>query len=292
MINEISFRITPEGQLVPGFRPERINPCKIMGLFDVNTECMYQICTYYGFHGKRREIFPAFAKEMGIVPKIARDQWNWGIRRDAGIPQKLWNACWMNMCVSELADDIVAACAKNKVLVTQLMADGQENLTPLILLAGYTPEEWKQQLGKGLWRQLANNSFSRNLLIATRAPIQCLKHSAHLPSTVLKNLNRHHRLKDSVLFWDALDSRLTYFPTYKAVNRYFDNEGYWVITDTIGMCLQTGITFNPKWSPNRMLEVHDELTKKLQLNQYPTHQLMDEHTVDLGEWQFTRLTSA
>ena len=54
---------------------------------------------------------------------------------------------------------------RNLELLIQAVKDGQNNILPIIMLYGKNPAELREKLGKGLWKRICANSFSRNAQI-------------------------------------------------------------------------------------------------------------------------------
>lgn len=152
---------------------------------------------------------------------------------------------------------------ENKAILDQALKDGQKNITPILNLLGKTPKEAKEMLGKGLWKSLCGNTFSRNLKIAEkvfslsyRYPVQflqgVLKHLQSLPTTLIP-----HRMSEQFGISVVANTMKGKWKNTAEVGR------------TVGFVNETVLMFRrvyghdpdgiSKWSLRRIKEEHDRL---------------------------------
>lgn len=153
---------------------------------------------------------------------------------------------------------------EHEELLAQSVKDKTTHLNPLLNVTGKTPKELREILGKGLWKQLAKNSYSRNKLLAqevgywaTHGLTEALKNYTErwnkVPSTLLKA-----GVKSPVTanIYKNSGIPLTHFlkKTPEAIR--FQR----LVSDTELMLLALeGRYLNPEWSKRRVEEEHDRL---------------------------------
>lgn len=179
-------------------------------------------------------------------------------------------------------------------LLQRAEADGLRHLFPLIAAYGEAPYELKRRFGKSVWRKLAGNTFSRNMLLASTGTTD----HVDVPSTVLKTvvyngytsvsrelcmvaINLHDTYKDAA---DWLVSHMN-APGVTIVERN-------TVRDTIDIAQQLGLHVNLEWSSARWQAEHDRMTKLLNAQQYSKEPMLPEHCVQLGDYVAVRLCSA
>ena len=189
---------------------------------------------------------------------------------------------------------------RSRLVISQLMRDGLRHLIPLAMLLGEDPKHMKLLLGKSLWKKLARNSVSRNMLIYSACnsfrnitpPLedddQLYKRIAmaqELPSTILKYASR--------MDMERLLLAKTVAPTYKRAAEIAKTNEVIILQDTIRMASQLGLKFNPlPYDQGRVARKHDEYIKRLRMRQYSPIPFQPQHVFEQGEWQATRLNNA
>lgn len=158
----------------------------------------------------------------------------------------------------------ISSVTEHEELLAQSVKDRTTHLNPLLNVTGKTPKELREILGKGLWKQLANNSYSRNKLLAhevaywaTHGLTEALKNYAErwskVPSTLLKAGVRSPVIAN---IYKNSGIPLTHFlkKTPEAVR--FQH----LVNDTELMLLSLeGGYLNPEWSKRRVEEEHNRL---------------------------------
>jgi hypothetical protein len=159
--------------------------------------------------------------------------------------------------------NLVIKVYKCKPLLDQLVEDGIFNLSPIVLLFGLPPKELKEKLGKAVWKRVANNSFTRNKLIANssnmfKAPeyiIDKLSRVSLLPSTLLNTIDPPYHDKElSTLSSIWKNSRRPYKDLKVQHIRYY--------YDVIFMATQLGKSPKPKvWDD--VVKLHDRYVEEI-----------------------------
>lgn len=141
----------------------------------------------------------------------------------------------------------------------QAEKDGIRNITPLIAVYRKTPSELKDYFGKGLWKKLCKNSYTRNTLLVKKFREDELKDNLHIPSTILEGRlpvtsfwvwkNYGGTMKESIFKGDW-----TEMETEK-------RRAYSLFDDTLRMSRTLGQIFSHDWSARKMEEKHGEYTR-------------------------------
>lgn len=147
-------------------------------------------------------------------------------------------------------------------LILEAAADNLHNIVPLIISYNKSPQELRQLLGKGLWRQLSHNSFSRNLAFvhvrnraASTGHNLDLKDLLDIPTRILTLMETSpYGLKAARLVPGTAKAA-----DYMSVCR--------IIEDTIMML---GPRFNFNWSLSRIHEEHDKAAQEALERRYNT----------------------
>lgn len=158
----------------------------------------------------------------------------------------------------------ISSVTEHEELLAQSVKDKTVHLNPLLNITGKTPKELREILGKGLWKQLAKNSYSRNKLLAkeldylaARGLTESLKEYAErlnkIPSTLLR---AGVKSRATASIYKNSGIPLTHFlrKTPEAVKFMH------LVSDTKLMLLSLeGGYLNPEWSKRRVEEEHDRL---------------------------------
>lgn len=163
-------------------------------------------------------------------------------------------------------DNLYLKVVKNWDLIQEVNNDGLKNILPFIAYLGKTPQQLRNDLGKGLWKKVCANSYSRNILLAQKVNGQriglrqtdnvkpILQGLIEIPSTAL-------RVKDEpdAFYWAA---RAVGVPLKKAI-KGLSTQGsdirkmYDLARDTKYMLQTMRLPFSLNWSVRRMKEEHD-----------------------------------
>lgn len=175
--------------------------------------------------------------------------------------------------------------------------DGLHNILPIVVATGKSPQELRKELGKGVWKTLANNSLNKNKNIVLNVNADVRAHysadertiamRAELPSTVLKafrghslsmleHVSKHYRgqwtskkspqpkLADLVSGRAKLEPKR---PNWASISN--------TVNDTKWMADKLNAPFDAEWTPRKMQERHDQYAKEI---------MKLKHSPDPIEW--------
>jgi hypothetical protein len=153
---------------------------------------------------------------------------------------------------------------KHEALLRQAVADGQTNLLPILTATGKTPQELKKEMGKS-WKVLCKNSLNKNKAVA-RAYWE-IRNPAYLgnvltflgtkPTTVLETYSGEDQ---------NVISHVT--AHYRGSWGKFDSKIGRQLRDTQMLASQLEKPFDPLWSPRRMKEEHDSMSREITARRY------------------------
>jgi hypothetical protein len=168
-------------------------------------------------------------------------------------------------------------------VIKEIQTDKIDNIIPISFFLGLTPKELKSTLGKGLWKKLCRNTFTRNLLIAKSSRLGYYNESVlerievlnQLPSSVLKR-----GYKSPVQFSEAgvwlCNNNLHKREDIRNIQHIFD--------DTRNMASQVGKKFTPeKWSLNKLREKHEEYSQIINDRKYSPQALPSMKNITIKE---------
>lgn len=218
-----------------------------------------------------KEFYQEFNNTFGVTPKRALriiNKLRWKVLLGEGgwlSPKQIFKYCYFGTYKRALCRDTLGFLHEYKDKINQCLLDNQENLVPIIINTGKTPEELKKSLGKSVWKKIANNSFSKNKLL-----IECYGESGLQPSRV--NL-AYSTLKlfygrcegEYVEICDRLARQARVLSKKKEYQEIRD-----IVNDTIDMAEQLEVEINPNWSLNRWREEHDNFSRQLLTQEYST----------------------
>lgn len=133
--------------------------------------------------------FKSFYKEFHVtcerVARIVRAF----VYKTHGLPLKKWSGLFHGG-VTGFSDNFI----KMMEHVWQADSDGNNNITPLMVYMSMTPDELKRVLGKGLWKSLCKNTYSRNLKLCKALPSRVvgfdLTHNCETVKSYLREGNK------------------------------------------------------------------------------------------------------
>lgn len=184
-----------------------------------------------------------FTKAYAVTPSHFCKVFNAAVWKSAISPYKEFQSLYFGKGrVNQLAFiDVVSRYD----LLKQALKDNQKNIIPILNRHGKTPQELKEELGKGLWKKLCANSFYRNNLIANTTGIY--ERIIKWDSGALKGNRPHAR------HWAKNVCKVPYA---KMKGQY--TEEVQLFLDTERMAGNMGLPFNENWSKLKMKEKHDE----------------------------------
>lgn len=165
----------------------------------------------------------------------------------------------------------------NKNILQEVYDDGLHNLLPLVAATGKTPQQLKQEY-KGVWKELSKNTLHRNkTIVESVCGKDWSKKYAHrnfpdaskMPTTVLEMFSgygyevQEHITKHYKGRWSTKNQTT-------AVN-WIDVS--YKVTDTKLLANQLEQPFDPKWSPRKMHEKHEEYTQLINARRYSSDKI-------------------
>lgn len=207
---------------------------------------------------KTKEYYRAVNDVLGVAPRVYLKAFNFHMynhlvaRFDNFHVKKLcFNYPAKKLCPSKLRN-------LNKISATldQLKKDNLYHLAPIVFKLRKDPSELKKEFGKGAWKKVSKNSFSRNNLlmhVQSKNP-EVLKEFNTLPSSLLKytsvtNLNFLHWVEGK------MKGKWNKKREIELANHTF--------IDTERMAGQLGEPFNLNWNPEEMKAAHDRYMQQV-----------------------------
>jgi hypothetical protein len=191
----------------------------------------------------------------------------------------------------------------NKVLSTlpileQAHVDKQTHLMPFLMSSRRTPQELKVILGKGLWKKLCANTYSRNRALAESSSIDYWQH----------NDMQHGDFKREIGFLNTVPTSLLKYTSYSHGTLDWlrvNCKGIWnkpadlkrqadIFRDTARMLSAETATQSESdlqvkminWSCKRVQEEHDLATKRTFARRYSKDQYNWSNHVHIGPFSF------
>lgn len=227
-------------------------------------------------HGGKGDVNKEFTKKYGMTPttfskmhnKLVTDLWIDPVRE---LSKRL---CFDNS--RRPKEYLMHKLHDNLPAIKQAQEDGIDNVIPLLMATGSSPEQLKKDLGKSLWKSLCKNSFTRNSHIAKlvmRLPHYYgnnLKLLNSFPSKYLKKGGRFYLDFTEASLW-VVNNNLydnTYDSPYRRHSGFIHLYG-----DTETMSKQLGKPFNKSWTLAQMERKHEEYTQLVNLRKFSPERL-------------------
>jgi hypothetical protein len=157
----------------------------------------------------------------------------------------------------------IAQLNTSKDLLNEVYNDKLYNLLPVVNALGKSPKELKDIYGKS-WKNVTKNSVTKNKLLVNhyrygKDEKRKELFEADIPSTLLKYSNEF-----------PIQSLIYLKEHFKGQWKNYDEMKKWVniFTDSSRLAEKLDKKFNPKWSPRRMKEEHDRMSKELAARRY------------------------
>lgn len=175
----------------------------------------------------------------------------------------------------------------DKIVVCQ--NDRQRNLIPLCVALKSTPKHIKDKVPKHVWKQLINNSLTRNGLIARdidseKNPWNDLLENVQLSSCLIKSGYGTQAIRYNMHGTGLVEGLKTiYLNNIAKENRFLSNkvklrETWDLLIDTTEMAEELDKPVNYNWKLNRWLEEHNKFSKEITARKFSdvrfTHKLM------------------
>lgn len=121
-----------------------------------------------------------FTEEFGITPNKLKTVYN--AAQNTAFPGMEY---WVKKFYCRRYARYINSILKVLPVLEQLKADGIENVAPIVLMFLSDPKECKKRVGKGLWKRLCKNTFTRNFLLTQQYQME-LSVANTVSSTLLK----------------------------------------------------------------------------------------------------------
>lgn len=152
---------------------------------------------------------------------------------------------------------------KHEPLLREAYNDKLYNLLPIIMETGMSPKELKRVCGN-VWKKIATNSLHRNKLIAREVRFDRRPQGFDYK----KFFTTMQEIPSSVLaFYGGLDAAIMQHVKlhYKGKWGTYDKKIVDIVKDTSRLAYQLGRTVDYTWTPRRMKEEHDAMSKEITL---------------------------
>jgi len=166
----------------------------------------------------------------------------------------------------------------NKELALQMVEDKQYNILPFLFEGVFDQEgfnsinDFKNELGKGLWKKIVNNSVTRNKHMAACVDMVSVHRKREffsvantLPSSYLQHAKFVYRF--SVFVANNSKGFLTKKKSYHLRGKIRDLIN--LARDTENMANRLGLPYNNSWSVKRMKAEHDKYSKIITAQKNP-----------------------
>lgn len=147
---------------------------------------------------------------------------------------------------------------KSKDLLDQVKEDNLINLIPFVCKYNKSPAELKVMFGKH-WKKIANNSLHKNKYLLNYKEAG---EYAEFPTTLLM---QRDLTRSSVNLMKHLT--LYYKGKWRDISK--NKEVIHLFRDTERLALSLDKAVNPSWTPRRLKEEHDRMTKEVNARMYP-----------------------
>ena len=151
----------------------------------------------------------------------------------------------------------------NREKLEEVYNDGLYNILPVVFELGKSPKELKKEL-KNVWKKLAKNSLNKNkhLMRACngyQSKEEMLTRLNDIPTTVLKNF---HSKESACMKYIANNFKGKWNKPFLLRNEIN------LFSDTSYLAHTLNEKVDPAWSPRRMKEEHDRMSKELHTRKY------------------------
>lgn len=196
-----------------------------------------------------------FYKYFGVKPSAAVKYINGAVYCATIKPYIKYSDLW-RVGKKPINIGVYKCVVQNWDLIQQAEKDGLKHLVPFIALTGLSPQELRKLYGKGLWKKISGNSYTRNVLLAKKGVFsEVVEKIVDIPSTLLKTPKN-----PNILHWIAKTENV---PLKSTLNR--SNRDYRLLYDQVSDCMRMksdlGQPFSFSWSRRRMVEEHENATR-------------------------------
>lgn len=221
--------------------------------------------------------YKTFTDTMGITPRAALKVMNsvgWKVIVEGFTNEQIFKYCYLRGYKRVLSKCRVESLHKLAPVVKQALADGQENLVPLILQLEKSPKEIKDSVPKYIWKKVINSSYTKNEYLGRAVAVcggigvykednKAVLGYATLRTSTLQCFDVGYKSLDKLQLIEklAVEKRVLSKPQdYRLLaNKVFD---------TIHMAEQLGVQWNPKWKVKRWEEEHQRMSREIHAKRF------------------------
>lgn len=150
-----------------------------------------------------------------------------------------------------------------KPLLDELLEDGIYNIAPIVFRHEKTPSELKNMYGKGAWKALCKNSFSRNKLLYEDD--YAFPHNYVALNNISSTLLRNSWDREFAI-WASRWMRGSWSNTEIMRKLYHLYQDTFRLAEGLNEHLQLEIMY--KWNPEKLQKKHDEFVKEHNTRKY------------------------
>ena len=213
----------------------------------------------------KKDKIPAkeFIKTYGVSPAVVARVANAAYYKAAIKPYTAYRSLWYTG--KKINNNLYSLVVRNWDIIQQAEKDGLKHITPFIAYWEKSPTELRALFGKGVWKKLSSNSYTRNILLAQKMLFswqggKILTFDLEVPSTLLRSSVNpdiaHYVFKNSE---KSMRDVLKAFKKTTEERKLLD-----IVRDCKRMKVQLGQPFSLNWSPRRMEEEHNNSSRELQ----------------------------
>lgn len=209
-------------------------------------------------------VIPAkdFYKDFLITPKQLVNYVNKAVYKAtvASLPKEVQTLCFNGKI---LKTNLVLNICQQYDLVIETLEDGNRNILPFVVTEKASAQELKKKYGKGLWKKICNQKFTRNRYIASmKLSKESLEKIMEIPSGIIMKNNSQSDVHLNIYNWIHKNCGvLIKDSNYKNTKVQKD---FRLVEDTYRMAQELEKTFSFQWSLLKMKNKHEEYTKEVQ----------------------------
>ena len=220
---------------------------------------------YFEYHMRHTiDRYKWFTRTYGITPSAFKRVFNAVMTNTWEVPDWAKFAIFVRTKNSAVVSEhLVNRFFEFEELVYQAHKDGLDHLLPLIMWYGKDPHEIRQIAGKSAWKRMANNSRSRNMLLASKANEQMPPHVfSDIPTTVLAGSYRDidPQVLKSIMFFEPSCKNAVHLIQYTATAN--------IIEDTLRMAQELQHPVKLYQSMNSWNRLHNKLYRLINSRNY------------------------
>jgi len=248
----------------------------------------------FSIRPKTKEYFQALNEVLGVAPRIYLKAFNFYMydHMVAGFDNFHVKKLCFNYPAKKLCPSKVRSLNNISATLDQLKKDNIYHLAPVVFKLRKDPSDLKKEFGKGAWKKITKNSFSRNNLlmrVVSKNP-SVLNEFNTLPSSLLKYVN-------------YADVNTLRWIEKKMKGKWNDKreveKAHHIFHDTRTMAGRLGEPFDLNWTPEEMQAAHDQYMQQVISGKRKADNIVFDHynsvsvkTYSKGDFEATYLKTA